>query len=145
MNRSRVALAAAVVAVAALAGCSGGDASQSDVQDDVAEILTEDGYGEHTDLSATQVGAASACVAQSLFDPDQFTKDERNEVASSVDSELPPPELVTTFVRVIDLCVEEAVTDAEDDEGSGDEEQTSDADDESTTTTGDDESTTTTD
>lgn len=146
MNRSRVALAAAVLAVAALAGCSGGDASQSDVQDDVADFLNEGGYGEHTDLSAAEVGAASTCIAQTLFDPDEFSKEERNEVASSVDSEPPPAGLVDKFVLLVEDCVTAAVDE---------EEQTSDGDEEQGPTAGDDdnadnadedgESTTTTD
>ncbi len=110
MTRSRSALVAALAGLALLAGCTGGDASQSDVQDKVADRLTEAGY-DGQDLTATEVAAASACVAQTLFDPGQFTKDERNEVSSSADSEPPPGELRDRFVVVVEGCIDDA-TDA---------------------------------
>ena len=133
MTRSRSALAAAVAGLALLAGCSGGDASQSEVQDKVADLLTEDGY-DGQELTATQVAASSACVAQTLFDPAEFTKDERNEVSSSVDSDPPPSDLVDRFVALVDDCVTTAV-EGEPQGPSVDEDSESTDDDDSTTTT----------
>ena len=138
MTRSRSALAAVVAAVALLAGCGGGDASQSEVQDEVADLLAEDGYlGQ--DLSASQVAGAAACVSAGLFDPERFTKDERNEVSSAVDGEAPSGELVDRFTDLVGGCVDDEVAGEpqgpsleDEDEG---EQQTND-DEDSTTTTG---------
>ena len=141
MTRSRSGLAVAVATLALLAGCSSGAASQSDVQDKVEDLLTDNGGfpdqdGNLTELNATEVGAVSACVSQGLFDPQQFSKDERNEVSSAVDSELPPTELVERFEALVDDCV----TDATEGEAQGpsvdddDEDQTSNDDDTTTTT-----------
>jgi hypothetical protein len=138
MNRSRTTLAVALVALASLGGCSRGVASQSDVQGKVEDLLTnkddrpEDQLYPGAPLDATDAAGAAACVAQALFDPNQFPKDERNRITSSPDGDLPNQEIVQRFEATVEQCVSDATAVApegpgvstDDDNGNDDESTT---------------------
>ena len=112
MTRSRTALLV-TAAAALLAGCAGGDATQDSVQSDVEEILTEDGYtdpgGERLELSAEEADAAASCVARTMFESDEFTKDERNDIARASDGDRPNDELSSRVVDLVHGCVQDAL------------------------------------
>jgi hypothetical protein len=112
MNRSRTSLAIAVVAVAFLGACGGGDASQSDVQDKVEDLLTNEDDREQVypgvPLETAEAAGAAACVAQGLFDPNNFSKDERNDVTSAIDSDVPGQQVIVRFEELVEECVDEA-------------------------------------
>ena len=99
-----------------LGACVGGsgDASQDDVRDDVEDHLVEDGYiaspgAAPVELTATQAAAAASCVSTGLVTPDDFTPDERNDVANSGDGTPPDPELTARFQALVDGCVSDAL------------------------------------
>jgi hypothetical protein len=104
MFRTRSVLAA-VAAAAVLAGCGsgGGDASQSSVEDRVRDILLEDGFAGD-DVSAEQADEIASCIATTMFESDNFTREERNEIASSNDAERPSDELVAKVEDLVDGC-----------------------------------------
>jgi hypothetical protein len=97
-----------------LGACAGGsEASQEDVQNDVKDELLEVGYiagpgAEPVDVTEDQAIAISECVGTGLFDPDQFTKDERNDVTNPGDGTPPDPELVERFDALYHGCVADA-------------------------------------
>jgi hypothetical protein len=102
--RTRLAVAAAVAAVVLGACGGGGDATQSDVQDTVEDILLEDGFDGRTfDEEDAQAGAE--CVATTMFESDDFTKDERNEVARATNGDPPSDELVAKTEDLIGGCL----------------------------------------
>jgi hypothetical protein len=115
MNRpSRTALALAMVAVASLGGCAKRIASQSDVQDKVEDLLTNKDDLPEADLypgaplDAADAAGAAACVAQGLFDPNQFPKSDRNKITSSLDADKPPADIIQRFEDLVDQCVSDA-------------------------------------
>jgi hypothetical protein len=104
MFRTR-SLLLAVGAAAALAGCGsgGGDASQGKVEDRVRDFLVEDGLaGEN--LSTAEADDIAVCIASTMFGSDDFTRDERNEIASANDDERPSDELVAKVEDLVDEC-----------------------------------------
>ena len=105
MTRTRLAMAAAVVAAAALAGCGGsGDATQSDVRDTVEETLREDGFDGRT-FDQEQAADGAECVSSEMFASDEFTKDERNEVARATNGDPPSDELVAKVEVLVEGCM----------------------------------------
>ena len=86
-----------------LAGCGGGDVSQEDVANEVADILVEDGYEgrSFTEEEANEVGD---CIAQTMFESDEFTPEERNEIVRASDSTPPDEDLVNRVVALVDDC-----------------------------------------
>jgi hypothetical protein len=103
MTRSRTLLMAGA-AMLVLAGCGSGEASQSEVEEDVTQILLEDGF-EGQSFDQSEAEEAAECVAENLFDPDAFTPEERNEVVSAADAEPPPEDLENRVVDLVDGCV----------------------------------------
>jgi hypothetical protein len=101
-----------VLAAGLLLGACGGssDASKDDVQTDVQEQLAENGYiagpdVEPVELTEGQATDAARCVSDGLFDPDAFTKDERNDVVDPGDGTPPDPDLAARFQELVDSCV----------------------------------------
>ena len=95
-----------------LGACSGSNKapSQADVQKDVENTLIDNGYiagpdAEPVEVSPAQAEAIGECVGAGLFDPDQFTKDERQDVTHPGDGTPPPDELVERFDTLFDGCV----------------------------------------
>lgn len=113
MNRPRSALALAVLAAVALAGCGNREASQRDVQDKVEELLTNEDDRPADQLypgapfSATDAAGAAACVAQGLFDPARFSKDQRNDITQALDGDLPSSQVIADFEALVEGCVDE--------------------------------------
>jgi hypothetical protein len=107
MTRTRYRLAASAAAAAALVlgACGGaGDATQSDVADQVSTQLIEDGYDGRT-FDQDQADEAGDCVASTMFESDDFTKDERNEVARATNGDPPDQELVDKVQDLVDGCL----------------------------------------
>ena len=104
MPRPRRAIAAALLAAVSLGACTGGgDASQGSVRDDVRSALLAAGE------SQAVAGDVADCVARGLFEGD-FTKEERNEVARSVDSDVPSAALQGRVEDLFDDCRAEAAS-----------------------------------
>lgn len=114
MNRSRTALAVTVLALAFLGACGQRDASQSSVQNKVEDFLTneddrpDDQLYPGAPLDAADAAGAAACVAQGLFDPNSFEKDDRNDVTQSADADLPSAAVTEAFEALVEDCVDEA-------------------------------------
>jgi hypothetical protein len=109
MTRSRTLLVAGA-ALLVLAGCGGsGEASQGDVEDEVTQILLRDGYQGQT-FDQAEAEDAAECVAQEMFESDDFTPEERNEIVSASDAEPPPDDLVDRVVALVDGCIGEPTT-----------------------------------
>jgi len=87
--------------LALLAGCGGGDATQSSVRDDVKEALLE---RADLDLADAEAAEAADCVARGMFESSDFTKEERNDVTRAVDGDEPDPDLETKVRNLIEDC-----------------------------------------
>jgi hypothetical protein len=112
LSRHRLSRLAPVLAAGLLLGACGGssDASQDDVQDDVEQQLSENGYiagpdAEPVEMTEGQAADAAQCVSAGLFDPEAFTKDERNDVVNASDGTPPDPDLASRFQALVDSCV----------------------------------------
>jgi len=111
---NRLSRPAAVLLVGLLLGAcagGGGGANQEDVQSDVETQLAENGYiaspeAEPVEMSEGQAADAGDCVSAGLFDPDDFTEDERDAVVDPGDGTPPNPDLATRFQALVDSCVE---------------------------------------
>jgi hypothetical protein len=114
---NRLSRPAAVLVVGLLLGAcagGGGGANQEDVQTDVETQLAENGYiastgaepAEPVEMSEGQAADAGDCVSAGLFDPDDFTEDERDAVVDPGDGTPPDPELAARFQDLVDSCVE---------------------------------------
>jgi len=111
---NRLSRPAAVLVVGLLLGAcagGGGGANQEDVQDDVETQLAENGYiagpgAEPVEMSEGQAADAGDCVSAGLFDPDDFTEDERDDVVDPGDGTPPNPDLAARFQGLVDSCVE---------------------------------------
>ena len=141
MIRPRSALAVLALAAIGVAGCGGSkDASQGDVQNEVAERLSEDGYvasagAEPIDVDVEDAEAIGSCVSRTMFEStDEFTKDERNAAARASDGDEPDPDLVLKVEELVNDCYEQVVN-GDGDEGEGDGDEGSDSE-ETTTTEG---------
>jgi hypothetical protein len=109
MTRTRCA-ALAVVAALAIVGCGGGgDATQSDVQNKVEDTLNEDGYTTPDGVTYTfdeeEATAGADCVSQTMFESDDFTPEERNDVARATNGDEPDPELVAKVEVLVGDCL----------------------------------------
>jgi hypothetical protein len=110
MIRSRTALVAGAVALLLLAGCGGGgDASQEDVQNEVTDILVEDGYEGQT-FDEAEAEDVAECIAQTMFESEEFTPEERNEIVRASDATPPDEDLVERVVALVDGCMGEPTT-----------------------------------
>jgi hypothetical protein len=108
MTRIRSALVSGA-ALLLLAGCGSGEASQGDVEEEVTDILLEDGYEGQT-FDEAEASDAARCIAQTMFESDDFTEDERNEVASAADGDRPSEELTDKVIDLVDGCLGEPAT-----------------------------------
>lgn len=106
MNRPRIALGA-IAAAGLLAGCgTGGDATQSDVQNEVQELLVEEGFAGGEPLPAAEAEAVGECVARGMFESGDFTPEERNDIVNPGSGEPPPEQLVAKTTALVEGCVE---------------------------------------
>lgn len=90
----------AVALPLALAACGSAEATRGSVRDAVRDALA-DRSDPITGEAATDI---AECVADGLFDPDRFSKDERNEATSAADGEDPDPELAAKVEALVDEC-----------------------------------------
>jgi hypothetical protein len=139
MTRSRTALAGLAACVLLLGACSRNkDATQGDVKDDVVNQMLDPGYisGEGADpvpVEQDQAEAIGTCVSETLFNPEVFTKEERNAAANSFDADPPDPDLVLKVEHLVNSCYADAVGDSG---SSSSDSSDSSSDDAETTTTG---------
>jgi hypothetical protein len=101
MPRHRRAALAALVAFPLLAGCGARDATRGSVKDDVIEQLRE---RADNPITGDEADTVAQCVADAMFDPEQFSKDERDAATRSVDADEPDPDLVDKLQGVFDRC-----------------------------------------
>lgn len=152
MTRSRASFALVLVAVVALGGgCSRNrPATHGSVEDDVRDRLLDEGYvaepaSEDGDIESIEVSSDDAdtiatCVADALFEGEAFTKDERNDVTSVLEGDIPDPDLERRVEDLVHGCYDDAVTEGP---AAPDTSSSSSGDEETTTTVADEETTTT--
>jgi hypothetical protein len=87
--------------LALLAACSGGDATQSSVSDDVQEALLA---RDDLDLAVAEAAEAADCVARGMFESSEFTKEERNDATRAVDGDDPDPDLEAKVRALLEDC-----------------------------------------
>ena len=139
MIRTRTVVTALAAGSLLLGACSGNQkASQGDVKNEVVDQLTEVGFVAAPDAEPIEVSASDAddigdCVSEGLFDPDQFTVDERDAATSTNDPDEPDPDLVVKVEDLTNGCFDEVTGGTADESATSDE--PSGADDEETTTT----------
>ena len=105
MPRSRLAPALGGLALCSIlvAGCGqGGPPSQGEARDDVHDQLVDQG------LESEPAAEVADCIASGLYEGDEFTKDERDEVVQATDGDPPDPDLVQKVEALEDRCAEEA-------------------------------------
>lgn len=130
MIRSRSAFAALAAGALLLGACGGsGSASQSDVEEDVREQLLEEGFvpgfGEDPiEVTEGEAGDVADCVADAMFDPQRFTKDERDAATGTADGDEPDPDLVLKVEALMNECYDEVTGGSSGSDESGDGETT---------------------
>ena len=143
MIRTRTVVAALAAGSLLLGACTGDqEASQSEVKDDVVNQLVEVGFVASPDAEPVEVSASEAddigdCVSEGLFDPDQFTPEERDAATSTNGPDEPDPDLVLKVEDLTNGCFDEvAGGGGADDESPTSDESSADTDEETTTTEG---------
>jgi hypothetical protein len=97
MTRPTRTAALGLLLLAALAGCSSGESTQSGEEDEVRELLVA------RDVDNDDADEIADCVAAGLFDTERFTKEERNEVTRATDSDV-DDELRQRVEALFDEC-----------------------------------------
>jgi hypothetical protein len=111
MTRTRLAAAVAAAAVLVLSGCGGqGDASQSDVRNSVRDTLNEEGYtdpdGTTFTFDADEADEGAECVSAAIFESDDITPDQRNDIARATNGDDPDPEVVALTETIVADCLD---------------------------------------